>query len=271
MSRALGLLAAVALGCVLSGLSSAQEALKRTVPVKAVTKVQDAPAVDAVPVQEPAEPIAPTLPAAGGFIMRNGEVVGQVATVEGSGTLVPLPFATVTFMQNRRFVAQGRTNRNGQFSVRGLTPSAVYSVIVTSRDSIAIVGAVVREAAGGASASNVKNEIRLVANRQQFASLKQAGDSMIVQAIPRDDFFAALQGGLFGDPGSMGPGGGGVPGGLGGGGGGAGGGSGGGSGGGGGGGGGLGGLLAGAAGAIGFAAAASEGFGDDDAASPFGP
>src|SRR5437660_8481368 len=69
-----------------------------------------------------------------GFVMRlDGMVVGRITTVDPSTfNLIPLSGANVTFLQNRRVMAQGRTGEDGTFAIQGLTPWALYSVVVRS-------------------------------------------------------------------------------------------------------------------------------------------
>src|SRR5947209_10956287 len=81
-----------------------------------------------------------------GFVMRlDGIVVGRITTVDPSTfNLIPLPGATVTFLQNRRVMAQGRTAEDGTFAIQGLTPWALYSVVVRSADSVGAAAIPVR-------------------------------------------------------------------------------------------------------------------------------
>lgn len=218
-----------------------------------------------------------------GLALRpDGTCVGQVSFIDPSTlTLIPVPNAIVTFLQDRRVVAQQRTGVTGQFAVKGLTPSAIYSMFVTNADwfcAISIVTVPVGPEAvdNNPSASSQavnrfallvskpgESKVTVKATAAKLAKLNasfQPADLLQVQMIPREDFIAALRMGVLGnDLGGIGPGGvpGGVPGGAGGG---AGGGTGGGGsgGGGGGGGGGIGGLLGAAGIAAGIAAGASR-------------
>src|SRR5690349_12201615 len=90
-----------------------------------------------------------------GFVMRlDGMVVGRVATVDPSTfNLVPLRGAMITFVQNKRVIAQGRSADDGTFAIPGLTPWALYSVIVRSSDSVAAFAVPVRPEGPGAEAA----------------------------------------------------------------------------------------------------------------------
>jgi hypothetical protein len=208
-----------------------------------------------------------------GFRMRlDGMTEGRVGTVDPSTLdLVPLPNAIISFMQNRRFIAQGRSNAEGRFAVRGLTPWAVYSVYVSTSAYVGVTAAPVypdapAAPAAGVPAGGAPADAATTAGhpaRHLVAALLANGDYLEVQLVPRDDFLTALQSGVMGD-GTGGAGAGAVVGG----GGTTGSGVGGGGGGGAGGFGGLGGAL-GAAAAIGFAAGASEG--ENQPSSSFAP
>jgi uncharacterized membrane protein YgcG len=214
-------------------------------------------------------------------LQKDGSVIGTVTTIDPvSLELVPVPDAIVTFMQNTKVVAQAKSTTDGRFSASGLTPHAVYSLLIRSPRWICAVGIFTEpdEPAAAAAFIQEASTTRLISRRPQataghqfiLASAEASADDSAsgdpafegLQSIPYQDFVSGLQQGLFGDLGATGfPGAGGL------GGGGAGGGGAGGGGAGGGGGGGVAaGAAMGAAGAALGAAAAGR-----RPASPFSP
>jgi len=59
-------------------------------------------------------------------------------------TLLPVPNALVSFVQDRKVIGQAVTNTRGMFAIKGLTPWGVYSVIVASKDYVATLATVAR-------------------------------------------------------------------------------------------------------------------------------
>jgi len=159
-----------------------------------------------------------------GFAMRaDGMVVGRVTMVDpGTFNLVPLQNANVTFVQNRQVLAQGRTAEDGSFAVRGLTPWASYSCLVSSTEWAAAFGVAIRPEAdagalGGGKAAGAEavrtaraaNELQLVsANSKVAAEQPGAGRAFQIQVIPRSDLMLGLglDGAGMGPPGLAGAG-----------------------------------------------------------------
>jgi hypothetical protein len=180
-----------------------------------------------------------------GLYMRpDGKVVGRVNYINRSSLqLFPVPNARVSFMQQRRVMAQGITGQDGVFEVSGLSAWGVYSVVISSDDWVMTVSTVTRPTdhdddhgsrglspQPSAEAKNLMtNEIRLVSTNMTLLQDAEAGDEndenenvnnddgdrddymdyefLEFQTIPREDFIAALQQGLFGTD-VFGPGGG---------------------------------------------------------------
>jgi hypothetical protein len=217
-------------------------------------------------------------------IRPDGTTVGRVKAIDRSTLLLkPVVGALVSFLQDRKIVAQGLSDEHGTFAVRGLTPWGVYSVTMSASDSVCMFAVVVLppENDGDRAETSAEKGVGVTpgwVNEIRFASLAEDSDDGSnghmelndFQVIPREDFLAALQNGAFGSdtgglpPTGMLPGGG-----TGMGGGGMGGGGGGGAGGGGGG--GLGGALIGAGVAAGLGAALGGDDEDVQQASPFAP
>lgn len=217
-------------------------------------------------------------PGRGLYVRPDGTTVGRVTSIDRSSLLlVPIPNTVVSFLVDRKIVAQAVTDQSGMFMVRGLTPWSVCSVVMSSPNWVCMYSMVIRpydpatdqqRAAGGELGANAGwvNEIRLTSlvQAEDGAEGELAAD---LQAVPREDFIAALQNDLLGTNPAGGPTapiapGGGT----------AGAGSGGGGGGGGGGGdGGLGGALIGAAAGAAIGAALGSDDSDDQPASPFQP
>jgi len=184
--------------------------------------------------------------ARGIFIRPDGTVVGRVNYINrGTLRLTPVPNARVTFMQQRQVLAQGITGQDGMFEVSGLSAWAVYSLVVSSDDWVTTVSLVtrpydhesnhrgrdLRPDGSDQAADAITNEIRLVSTNMTRLQDAEAGNEndeaqsansddgdggrdeymdyefLELQGIPREDFNAALQQGLFGTD-VVGPGGG---------------------------------------------------------------
>jgi len=267
----------LALGILIAGLAVfanravAQEAADQPAPAGDASVLQ-LPDQAAAIAQEP----TPDPKARGLELNADGTLTGQVTNIDPATLkLVPLHDVTVSFVQNRQIVAQARTDRNGNFTVRGLSPWNVYSVIVQSPEAFAAFSTYIRPFGAGPTEAEkpVANKDRKV-NQLTFASdvrlvqqdLMGVGGGSPIQAVPLGDFQAVNgQGGpapdQFTDAGMIG----GAPGGgMGGGGGGMGGG-------GMGGGGGIGGALGAVGLALGAAALATDDNNVPPVASPFTP
>ncbi len=81
-----------------------------------------------------------------GLYMRpDGTLVGRVNYIDRSTlTLMPVPNALVSFIQERKVAGQAVTDTRGMFAVKGLTPWAVYSVITASKDHVCTFATVAR-------------------------------------------------------------------------------------------------------------------------------
>ena len=81
-----------------------------------------------------------------GLYMRpDGTLVGRVNYIDRSTlTLMPVPNALVSFIQERKVIGQAVTDTHGMFAVKGLTPWAVYSVITASKDYVCTFATVAR-------------------------------------------------------------------------------------------------------------------------------
>jgi hypothetical protein len=248
----------------------------------------DPPPAELPPAAAKAKSDLPVRMARGLRMRADGTVVGQVGYIDQNTlTMQPVPDTVVTFIQNRVVIAQQKTGPNGEFEVKGLTPSALYSVFVNHSNWFAITATVTLphqapKVAGKMAAKEPVNRFGVLvstegtsqvpvaltaATQARLAKLQQEDpqsevEVLQIQLVPREDFVAALRSGVLGTDlggtipgiagGGVGGGFGGVGGGLGGGGAGGGGAGGGGAGaGGGGGGGGAGGALGGLGGAAG--------------------
>jgi len=255
------------------------DAPERELPLSGESQILPAPSMAQVP--PPPRPYrgAADHPGRGLYVRPDGTTVGRVTYIDRSSLLlVPIPNTVVSFLVDRKVVAQAVTDESGTFMVRGLTPWSVCSVVMSSPNWVCMYSMVIRpydpataqqRAAGSEPGVNAGwvNEIRLVSLVQ--AEDGAEGDGALaaeLQAVPREDFIAALQNDLFGTNPAGGPAaapmapGGGYAGGGGGGGGAGGGGDG-----------GLGGALIGAAAGAAIGAALGSGDSDGQPASPFQP
>lgn len=145
MRRELAIVVGLACLLVFVGSSVAQQAVPLGEPGAAPSILQ--PAQPVVPeAQAPMpEPVPVEDPEAKGLKLdEDGKLRASVTTIEpGTLRLLPLPNAVVSFVQNRQVIAQARTDVNGDFVMEGLTPWAVYSVIVKGSSKLLIFGTVV--------------------------------------------------------------------------------------------------------------------------------
>jgi hypothetical protein len=138
---------------------------------------------------------------------KSGFVHGYVDYIDPhSLDQIPVPDALVTFMQNRRIVAQAKSGRHGFFSVKGLTPYATYSLFVRSPQWVCVFGTYVLPVD-----AEVENSVSASQNRLVFVSLPEdeeedtvgsaTGDPAYhaIQTVPWQDFLSALRQGVFGD------------------------------------------------------------------------
>ncbi len=136
------------------------------------------------------------------YIRPDGNTVGRVNYIDRSTLLlVPVPNAMVSFLQDRKIVAQGLTDANGMFAVSGLTPWAVYSVTAASQDWVCMFSTVIRPYDHDA---DYRDSLRAPAKRVglspgwvneiRFASLTSAADEpTAADATPPTDAPAAAQ------------------------------------------------------------------------------
>ncbi len=152
----------------------------------------------------------------------DGTTVGRVKAIDRSTLLLePVVGALVSFLQDRKIVAQGLTDEHGTFAVRGLTPWGVYSITMSASDSVCMFAVVVlppendgdRAETSGAAEKGVGvtpgwvNEIRFTTLAEDGGD-GSSGHSEVndFQVIPREDVLAALRAGLFGsDTGGLPP------------------------------------------------------------------
>lgn len=161
-----------------------------------------------------------------GLRMRaDNAVTGQVSYIdENTLSLHAVPGTVVTFVQNRKVVAQVRTTDTGEFEVEGLTPSATYSVFLNHPKWFAVTAAVIipqqgAKVAKGAekTAANTRNQLGVLVSTQGGVRVpaqltaatrsklvnqiddQPATDVLLIQMVPREDFVTAFQSGVLGD------------------------------------------------------------------------
>jgi len=165
--------------------------------------------------------------ARGLYIRPDGTLVGRVNSIDRNTLLlVPVPNALVSFVQDRKVIGQAVTDTRGMFSVKGLTPWGVYSVLVAAKDHVSTFATVARpfdhdpdqSEPEGSSEKGVGlkpgwvNEIQFVAMMAEDEGTPADDEGTpadaevnVIQVIPREDFIMALREGLFGFDASLPP------------------------------------------------------------------
>lgn len=202
---------AVIIGASIVSIAStgyAQDAAAQD-PTVAAPEAANAPAEASVVDGMSAAPQAQAgRPARGLRLNDNGLVVGYVAQIEpNSLNLIPVPNAIVSFVQNMKVVAQAKTNVEGRFAVDDLSPLATYSMFVNSGSFVAAFGTCVLppEEDDTASAMKVSNDflfVSRIATPEDDGGVPDASGEAryhVVQTVPWEDFYAAVNQGLFGN------------------------------------------------------------------------
>ena len=209
---------------------------------------EPAPAADAAAPEQRAADVLPPLSTAqaaprrtaydtaprrarGIYIRPDGMTVGRVSSIDRATLrLVPVPKALVSFLRDRKIIAQAVTDERGIFAVAGLTPWSVCSITASAADSVCMFSAVIRPIpqavveGDGQQAAADDAEVRAGwVNEFHFVSMTQDADDSgddqggdedeyldlrlnEFQTMPREDFLAALRAGLFGsDAGGLPP------------------------------------------------------------------
>lgn len=170
-------------------------------PAPAGPAVVQAP--DAVPPSVLQAAPTPDPQASGLELNLDGSLTARAAFINPTTLrLEPVVGATVTFIQNRQVVVQGRSGPSGEITVQGLSPWAVYSVFVHDPRWFAAFSTYTRPAEPTPAAidkpvasnpSTPPNQLAFTSDVQlaQAQELVPAGSGPI-QAVPTGDFAAFM-------------------------------------------------------------------------------